>query len=1286
MLRLRTLGGLSLENDAREVGGAALQKRRLALLAALAIGGPRGFTREKLLGLLWTDADEARGRGALSQSLYALRRDTGEEDLVLGSDVLRLNPDVITTDLADFETALARNELEMAASAYDGPFLDGVYVSDTDEFDRWADLERVRLARAAERAIEKLALVADANSDHRAAADWWRRLVVIDPLKTRANLALVSALAASGERVNARQALQAYTARLRADLDAEPGAEVQALAEELRHARAEPGDDAVDDRFVLERELGRGGMAVVYLARDRKHDRPVALKMLHPEFGAAVGRDRLEREILVTARLQHPHILPLHDSGEHGGTLYYVMPYVDGGSLRDRLTRERQLPLGDALRIAREIADALDHAHRRGVVHRDIKPENVLLGEDHAFVADFGIARLVLASLEEELTQQGIALGTPAYMSPEQMTGDIVGAASDLFSLGCVLFEMLAGRPPWIAANVQALLARRFTEVPPPLRAIRPDLPAWIDEVVHRLLVEDPASRLSSAAELVRLLGDTTRHAPSRLPTPLGNLIGRAREVDAASALLTNGDVRLVTFTGAGGSGKTRLALKTAAHCGAAFEAMYFVDLSAVLDPSAVEATIADVLQVQPTEGMPAAAALAAHIGSSRILLILDNFEQIVTAAPVISRLLAACPHLSALVTSRRRLGVRGEHEFFVAPLAVHVAGTSESGDDGMMGGVVSPAVELFLSRAREAHPGYVVDPDGLAAVTAICVRLDGLPLAIELAAARCRIMTPAAILGRLEKGFELLAGGTRDMPERHQTMRHAIEWSHGLLSAPQQDLFARLAVFVGGCTLSAVEQVCIDDTLGIDVIAGTEALLDASFLMRDDGIVAASDASEPRFRMLETVRELALERLHAAPDELAARMLDRHRAWALAFAASFGGQLTGQGQRNALATLGAEHANLVSAFTRTVTARDAIGALTMVDSIWRYWLVRRGLSEGRELIERALALQAPSEADALRANAMLGAGQLAQNNGDVASAGRYFAEVLAIRRRLGDKSGEARALADLGWLAWRRCDFVDARRRSEECLSLARGIGSDGIAALALGNLGFVNHCEGALSAAVESFQAAVAIRERLADRRGVAFMRTAMAWTMCRAGDLIQARAVLDVALAVHRELRDERLEAFALNVLVDVTLRSGDVSTARGLLARTLPSMRRIGDRWSIAHALWLSARADVLEGNARDAWRSASESLELRRQIDDRYGEAESIVAQVHALVLEARLDEALALLRQARMIRVAIGDRLGIVECDALLLNASRVHVGVRAPASLSDPIASGDYRQGSSSG
>ena len=1248
MLRLRTLGGLSLHSEGRELSGAALQRRRLAVLAALAVAGPRGLTRDKLLALLWTDTDETRGRQALSQALYALRRDTDENELVLGGDALHLNPEAVTSDVADFDAAVAARRFEEAAGLYVGPFLDGVYVGGSADFDRWADLERMRLARDAERVIEELAAQADACGDHRAAAGWWRRLVAIDPLKTRANVGLVAALAASGEGVNAMRQLDAYTELVRMELDAEPSDEVRALSEQLRR---DPHDGAIGGRYVVERELGRGGMATVYLARDRKHDRPVALKMLHPQYGAAVGRDRLEREILVTARMQHPHILALHDSGEHGGTLYYVMPFVDGESLRDRLTRDEQLPVADAVRIARQVADALDHAHRRGVVHRDIKPENVLLADGHAVVADFGIARLVSAALDIQLTHEGLALGTPTYMSPEQVAGgDDVGPASDLFSLGCVLFEMIAGRPPWIATNVRALLARRFTEPAPRIRTLRPEVPAWLDELLHRLLANEPTARVSSAAEVVRLLTDALRPRASRLPAPPAGLIGRAREVGAASALLTGDDVRLLTFTGAGGTGKTRLALETASRCESQFDGAYFVDLSAVTDAAGVEAAIADTLEVRASVGVDTIDALANGIGAARLLIVLDNFEQVVAAAPRVARLLAACPNLSVLVTSRIRLGVRSEHEFFVAPLAVRidVSETSNSADDQATV-PPAPAVELFVSRAVHARADFAADAATLETITAICARLEGLPLAIELAAARCRVMSPATILARLDKGFELLAGGARDMPARHQTMRHAIEWSHDLLDAPQRDLLARMAIFAGGCTLGAVEEVCADDSLGIDVLTGVEALLDASLVMRDE---SARDGNEPRLRMLETVREFALERLRAAPDDRMRRIEDRHRAWALSVATSLAPQLAGTTLRDALTAVDQERPNLIAAFTRAVAAGDSGWALAFVAATWRYWLMRRGLAEGRDIMERALALDAPANEESLRADAMVGAGQLAQNSGDVAGASVLFNEVLAIRRRSGDRRGVTRALADLGWLCWRRCEFPDARRLSAECRALAREIGDEALEALALGNLGFTAHCEGNLDEARAAFGAARELRARRGDRRGVAFMQTGMAWGHCRGNQLDEAERLLTEAVTVLRELGDERLEAFALDVLADVALRRGDVAAARTIIDRTLATMRRIGDRWSVAHALWLLSRADIADGLVDDARRHATESLTLRRQIDDRYGEAESLMVQADVLRHEGRGDEATALVDEARAIRGAIGDRLGVTECDA----------------------------------
>jgi serine/threonine-protein kinase len=303
---------------------------------------------------------------------------------------------------------------------------------------------------------------------------------------------------------------------LRREVESLLQAEAEAIGLQERLSSALAG------RYRLERELGRGGMATVYLAQDLRHDRRVALKVLHPELGLGTGPERFLHEIRITARLDHPHILPVHDSGEAAGLLWYTMPYVEGESLRDRLERAGPLPVEEALRLVRQAADALDCAHRHGVVHRDVKPENVLVSGGHARVADFGIARALEAAGSERLTGTGITVGTPAYMSPEQAAGATkLDGRSDIYSLGCVLYELLAGEPPFTGSTPQAVIARRFVEPPPPIRRVRGAVPAAVEAVLTRALAREPADRFQTAAEFAERLADAELAPASvRLPHP----------------------------------------------------------------------------------------------------------------------------------------------------------------------------------------------------------------------------------------------------------------------------------------------------------------------------------------------------------------------------------------------------------------------------------------------------------------------------------------------------------------------------------------------------------------------------------------------------------------------------------------------------------------------------------------------------------------------------------------------------------------------------------------------
>lgn len=508
-LRLRTLGGLAVEGDPRPVLGAATQRRPLALLALLASARDRGVSRDKLLGYLWPESSADKARHLLNQALYALRRNLAADDLFLGSSELRLNPGALSADMREFEEALDRGDSERAAALYGGPFLDGFFLSDAPEFEHWVDAERTRLAARAERALETLAAAASARGDHRAAAEWWQRLTALDPLSSRFALGLMEALVAAGDRAGALRHARVHEQLLAQDMGTSPDGRVVALVQKL-HAKAgstgsgkraavrraaaggRPFAAALADRYAIERELGRGGTTSVYLARDRKHDRAVALKVLHPELSSVVAAERFLRQIRLLARLRHPHVLPLYDSGEADGFLFLVTPYIDGGSLRARLARDRRLAMVEAIGLTREVAEALDYAHAHNVLHRNIKPEHILLDAGHAVVGGFGIVRALEVAHEEILTAEGLRVGTPRYMSPEQTACLTLDGRSDLYSLACVLYEMLSGTPPSSATE------------PVPIRTLRPELSESVEVALARALARAPSGRFETAGEFAR--------------------------------------------------------------------------------------------------------------------------------------------------------------------------------------------------------------------------------------------------------------------------------------------------------------------------------------------------------------------------------------------------------------------------------------------------------------------------------------------------------------------------------------------------------------------------------------------------------------------------------------------------------------------------------------------------------------------------------------------------------------------------------------------------------------
>src|SRR5256712_12386907 len=491
MVEFRLLGTLSLTTtDGREAGSLLSQPRRLALLAYLAAATPRGpHRRDTLLALFWPELDQDHARAALRQSLHVLRSALGADAMVSrGDEEIGLDFDQIWCDVSAFDHAIDGGELEQALDLYRGDLLEGFFISDAPEFEQWLETERRRLRDMASRAARRLGERCEGDGNLTTAAHWARRAMELAPYDEALLRRLISVLDRHGDRAGALHAYEEFSARLAEEYEAQPAPETEALVAAVRaRQRAAPVSvpllpmdllarlrGGFADRYRVERELARGRTAVVFLAQDLKHDRSVAIKVLHPELAAAVGAERFLREIQLAARLQHPHIVALHDSGETDGLLYFVMPYVAGESLRARLDREPQLPIPEALRITGDVAQALGYAHDPGVVHRGIKPENILLGDGHPLVADFGIARAITAAGSDRLTETGIRRGTPAYMSPEQGTEDgEVDGRSDLYALGCVAYEMLAGAPPFTGPTAQAVPARHAVDPGAPSRTVR---------------------------------------------------------------------------------------------------------------------------------------------------------------------------------------------------------------------------------------------------------------------------------------------------------------------------------------------------------------------------------------------------------------------------------------------------------------------------------------------------------------------------------------------------------------------------------------------------------------------------------------------------------------------------------------------------------------------------------------------------------------------------------------------------------------------------------------------
>jgi len=602
---------------------------------------------------------------------------------------------------------------------------------------------------------------------------------------------------------------------------------------------------------------------------------------------------------------------------------------------------------------------------------------------------------------------------------------------------------------------------------------------------------------------------------PNNLPLELTSFIGRKREIEEVRRALE--ESRLVTLTGPGGTGKTRLGLQVGAELLDRFEhGVFFVGLAPVYDPDLLSSTIARALGVSEVGARPIMDTLKEYLRDRELLLILDNFEQIAGAAPTLVELLKAGPRLRLLVTSRAVLHVSGEAEYQVPPLELpdyrqlpplEVLSQYE-------------AVILFIQRAQAVRPGFTVTNENAPAVAEICARLDGLPLALELAAARVRLLTPQAILARLESRLTLLTGGARDLPARQQSLRDAIGWSYDLLDEPERALFRTLSVFVGGWNLEAAEVVCNPEgRLRVETLDALGSLADKSLIRQTE-----TEGGEPRFRMLEVIREYALERL--AQEDEAEEIRRRHAGFFLDLAETVEPKLTGPGQARWLDTVELEHDNLRAALDWLSESGNAVMALRLGSSLWRFWQMRGFLHEARQRLTNLLALPGASEDPAVRAKALEALGGVTYWMADYEIARGFYEESLEIHRRLGDRAGIANALYNISFTyEVPQTDLAAAKTFAEESLAIFRELGDEIGIAKSLWALG----SSGSEPSLVDDETAeaylteAIAIFRRLDDRFSLGWVLHSLGLRAVDTGEFEEARARLSEALAIFADARD-------------------------------------------------------------------------------------------------------------------------------------------------------------------
>jgi predicted ATPase/predicted Ser/Thr protein kinase len=959
-------------------------------------------------------------------------------------------------------------------------------------------------------------------------------------------------------------------------------------------------------RFQVEEIIGQGGMGTVYRGRDTHTGQLVAVKHLKAEVVAddPSQLERFRREGEALRQLNHPNIVQMLAAFVEDNQHYLVMEYVGGGSLRDLLNKERQLPIRRILEIGLDLADALARAHRLNIIHRDIKPGNVLLAEDGTpRLTDFGVAHL---GSQERITQAGTFTGTYAYVCPESFAGRAPDSRADVWSFGVLLYEMVAGRLPFAENQITSLILTIMSEEAPDLTVLRPDAPPALVELITAMLIKEPERRPASVrlvgAELESLLqgapvgwstsskataavpdrqpvqaaAHTSRSTPRhQLPLPTTPFVGRAPEIKDIITRLSRANCQLLTLVGAGGMGKTRLSLEVAGRVAPDFaDGVSFVPLAPLTSPDLIAGAIADVLHFSFQGDEPPGRQLINYVRDKKMLLVLDNFEHILFGADFVGEILAEARGVKVLATSRENLNLHEEWLFDVGGMRFPDGDQIDDLDQ-------YSAVRLFLERAQRAQPDFSLEAEE-ANVIRICRLLDGMPLGLELAAAWLRTLSCAEIIQEISGGIDFLTTSTRNVTERHRSIRAVFDYSWNLLSPREQEAISQLSVFGGGFRRDAALAVA-----GASLV--TLATLTEKSLLRRQ--------ADGRYDMHDLLRQYAAEKLAAvAETELECR--SRHSAYFTAFLQQRASDLKGVHQLKALDEVREELQNARLAWQWAIEQYDLAALDRALESLYLFYELRGRFLEGEQLFQQAAALEGQETAAVLiRARLQARRAVFYEGLSRFDEAQRILQESLAVNKQHNVRSEAAFCLYYLGYILYKSGRQTGADDLLGQGLDLYRALGDKWGMSRCLAALALV----AADAPAQERLSAeSLALCREIGDQWGAA-----RALMNLGAGNLnaYESRPLLEEALAFHKQIRNRFGQCHTLSHLANRVYWTGDYVEANRYSETALTLSRQLGDIWSRLAILSAWSNRSMLMGDYETARRMGQEAIVISRQLND-----------------------------------------------------------------------------------